>query len=237
MKRCQFYLDPLIDATALFKMAQNFAYEEGTCLLYSGNSYETAQKSYLFLFPYECIKIHKGIQQRTRMNQPSIQIAEANPWEAMQILGNDIGQDQKASAFPEWVGFFSYEMGAFSDKDVVISHFSTPEAYWQKSAVTLMVDQIGKAFVEVIIDEEMIFHHPCKEWIQRLSEKKAWNELINASNPSRVSHSSLILASISDTEESYIKKIEWAKEFIKSGDVYQINLSQQWEFLGEKGSL
>lgn len=237
MKFHQLVLDRTFDSADLFKITQHFAYEEGTCLLYSGSSYETAKCSYLFLFPFDTIKIQGSVQLRSRFNSQFITANEANPWEAMKVLGADIGQGDRP--FPEWVGFFGYEMGAYSDEDVVTPHHLavTPEAYWQRCAVTLMVDhQTGKAIVQLADSEELSLNEYCMQWLHRLSTKEGWNELLGLyfAEKSMNINSPLETGPFSDTKESYIGKIQKAKEFIKSGDVYQINLSQQWEFFGER---
>lgn len=239
MKFRQFSLEITIDPADLFKFTQHFAYEEGTCLLYSGSSYETAKCSYLFLFPFDIIKIQAGVQYRSRFNSQFITVNEANPWDAMKVLAGDIGQGD--GLFPEWVGFFGYEMGAYSDEDVVTPHHLavTPEAYWQRSAVTLMVDhQTGKAVVHLAGDEDLILNEQCMYWFARLSTKEGWNELLTSDFVEKPANtdSGLEAGLVSDTMNSYVDKIQRAKEFIRSGDVYQINLSQQWEFLGEVDS-
>ena len=42
----------------LLKAASLFAHEEGTALLYSGGDFDSAKRSFLFLFPFETICIH-----------------------------------------------------------------------------------------------------------------------------------------------------------------------------------
>lgn len=212
MKFRQFLLDRTIDSTALFLLTHQFAYEEGTCLLYSGSSYETAKQSFLFLFPYESITI--GAEEK-------------NPWEALKKAG--CGTSTNGSSFPEWVGFLGYEMGA--------PHMlaSTPKAYWQRCAVTLRVDhQTGAAEVRVIEDETFLINNSNKDWLKRLSTQEGWKKLLQTEPPAAKTNEKLVLTSISDSQASYINKIEQTKEFIRKGDVYQINLSQQWEFLGQR---
>ncbi|HEV8051110.1 MAG TPA: aminodeoxychorismate synthase component I [Parachlamydiaceae bacterium] len=232
-------LDRHVDTNDLIKLTQHFAYEEGTCLLYSGSSYETAQCSYLFLFPFDIINIQGGLQQRCRLNGATLMVNEDNPWEAMKILGHDIGKG--SGPFPEWSGFFGYEMGAYSDEDVVTPHHLavTPEAYWQRCAITLMLDhKTGKVIIQLAEGIGESLDEQNRQWFLYLSTKEGWDELLDTdfeqSRESANINSKLDLGTISDTLESYVEKIGRAKEFIKSGDVYQINLSQQWEFLGER---
>lgn len=237
MNSRQLFLDRKLDSTALFKVAQHFANDEGTCLLYSGTAYETARYSYLFLFPFDVIRIQSGLKQRYLLGEETVSSNKANLWEAFKDLASDIGKGE--GAFPEWVGFFGYEMGAYSDLDKTLPHLSasTPEAYWQRCAVTLKVDlHTGEAVVRLIDDEKICLDERVRKWFLRLSEKEGWDDLLDKEYSVEVSSGALTLGSLSDTKQSYINKIEQAKEFIRSGDVYQINLSQQWEFLGQRDS-
>lgn len=239
MKFRQFSLNSSVDSKALFKLLHHFAYEEGTCLLYSGGSYETAKHSYLFLFPFDYIEIRAGAQQRCRLGSPPLFSSEANPWQALSILGKEIGQGKHS--FPDWVGFFGYEMGAFSDQDLIIPHFlsDTPQAYLQRCAITLAIDhKTGKGFVQVLDQEYHLFNEHWKRWLLCLSTPSGWEQVLASELgeglSNKLRNSKLILRSTSETEESYKNKIKQAKELIKTGDIYQINLSQQWEFLGKR---
>jgi para-aminobenzoate synthetase component 1 len=233
LKFRQISLGTLIKAFQLFHLARFFAEEEGTCLLYSGTEYETARHSFLFLFPIEVIKIHGTIQERRLLNKVVMSTKEINPWKAMSLLGADIGKGE--GFFPDWVGFFGYEMGAYSDPDKVVPHrkSETPEAYWQRCAVTLMFDhQSGESFVRVL-EEPIAMNKQIKLWLQKLSIIDGWQDLLSKIVHENPVKSQIALKSISDTPESYIQKVERALDFIKKGDFYQINLSQQWEFLGK----
>jgi para-aminobenzoate synthetase component I len=102
--------------------ARYFASKEGTCFLYSGGCLDSAQTSYLGLFPFETLSI--------QLNQVS------DPWQILKgFFGNQHPLDY---AF----GFIGYEMGAFSDfeKRLPYQEAQTPDAYWQRCAVVLIVD-------------------------------------------------------------------------------------------------
>lgn len=231
-----FPLNRSLDSNELFHLTQQFANEKGTCLLYSGSSYETAKHSFLFLFPYDVISITPDKKQRRTSSGQIILSNETNPWNALKTLAPDIGQG--ATSFPEWVGFFGYEMGAYSHSAVTLSRLSvsTPDAYWQRCAITLKVDhQTGCALVRLVDSENITFlNESNKDWFLKLSSQEGWDALMKKKLRPLKSCGKCILKSISETKEGYLHKVEQAKEFIRSGDVYQINLSQQWEFLGSK---
>lgn len=235
MKYHSILLKRTIDSNALFHLTQQFAHEKGTCLLYSGSSYESAKHSFLFLFPYDVITILPNKKQRQSWNGEIIQSNEENPWKALKELGPEIGKG--VASFPEWVGFFGYEMGAYSNDAITIPLLSasTPEAYWQRCALTLKVDhQTGAAIVRLADVDMSCLNEYNRNWLSRLSIQEGWDELLEEKLSLKKSNSKIALKSISDTKASYLNKIEKAKEFIRNGDVYQINLSQQWEFLGSK---
>jgi len=235
MKFHELFLDNLIDPVNLLKLTQHFSHDEGTCLLYSGTSYETVKSSYLFLFPFDIIKIHGAIKQRSQLGKETINTDINNPWDAIAALGPDIGKGE--NSFPEWVGFFSYEMGAFSDQDVILPYHkaTTPEAYWQRSAITLALDYAtGKSFVRLLDSKGGGGLHSSQvSWLEKLSTKEGWQTLLNSELAVKTKIQELRLDRISDSQEGYIQKIKKIKEYLSSGDIYQINLSQQWEFIGE----
>lgn len=234
--------DLLIDRRTLLKIARVFADEEGTCLLYSGKQYETASKSFLCLFPFDFVRIHGGKQKRHRIgDDAAISLSMENPWDALKVLLPDLGKGEHS--FPEWVGFFGYEMGAYSDNEQKIPYFSakTPEAYWQRCAVVLSIDHsTNKGRVCIADQAEYFFEDKWRHWVERLSDQRSWREMVAHADTFDLNEEKVNtiyqLVNLSETVESYISKIEKIQELIRAGDVYQINLSQRFEFLGKTNS-
>ena len=106
-----------------------FLRKEGTLFLYSGGRLDSARSSFLFLFPYETLVISDKFNKAT------------NPWD---FLKEKLSFSSDSHSFPEWCGFFGYEMGACSDSSRRIDCFkpTTPDLYLQRSAVTLVVDNL-----------------------------------------------------------------------------------------------
>ncbi len=67
----------------------------GTVLLYSGGPQDSSKQSFLFIDPVETVTIYPD-----------------NPWES---LNERLKLSYDPNNFPEWVGYLTYEMGAFSD--------------------------------------------------------------------------------------------------------------------------
>lgn len=218
-----------IERSSLLKLGNLFANEYGTCLLYSGGSFDSARFSFLFLFPYDFIWIKEKHQYRKYKGETQFAYC-SNPWDALLSL---LPKFDGTSSIPEWVGFFGYEMGAFSDPEKILPYHEalTPDAYFQRSAVTLCVDHqnnLGKLY---IVEEDFSFlNKDQKDWIDRLLCHDFWKYTDSFENQPDFSQtfSRLILAHASDNLSSYILKVEQAKELIRSGDLYQINLSQQF---------
>lgn len=231
--------DLVIDRMTLLKITRLFAYEEGTCLFYSGSRYETATQSFLCLFPYDFIRVYKGFQQRYRVGEEiRTSLSEKNPWDGIKTLLPDLGKGK--SSFPEWLGFFGYEMGAFSDKE---KHFpyvaaSTPEAYFQRCAVVVSVDhRTNMAKISIADQAEYFFDDHRRQWTERFINPRSWYELVSHAKETDLCSEKEVDSGRKiqsfETEESYLSKIKNIQEMIRAGDVYQINLSQCFEFLGK----
>jgi para-aminobenzoate synthetase component 1 len=145
------------------------------------------------------------------------------------------------SRVPEWMGFLSYELGMYSDAQKKIKHSplrSMPHAYFQRCSVVLAFDHIQKEAKVHVADAGLyLLEEDEKQWVQRLSEPEKWEELAENLRISEEDHTHLFplaLAKPHETYEEYKLKIDKAKELIHSGDIYQVNLSQQFLFKGNR---
>lgn len=117
--------------------------------------------------------------------------------------------------YPEWVGYFSYEMGAYSDREKRIPHetIALPFAEFYRPSVVIEVDHRtdeavvhGEGGISILDDTSPIKNSvPPTLRVLQNGEKKA----------------------------NYIEKVEAAKELIHKGDIYQVNFSQEFIFSGE----
>lgn len=162
-------------------LTRRFAHLEGTTLLYSGGALDSAQNSFLCLFPDEKITAPVG-SSGWEMLKYKIQMVNGLP-------------------IPLWVGYLSYEMGVPSP--CYIS--STPPCLFYKPTVVIHFDHFSS-------QATLYGHHPVS--LDGKEGKKA--------------NSSLHLVASSDTLETYFEKIAQIKEWILDGEVYQVNLSQQF---------
>lgn len=115
---------------------------------------------------------------------------------------------------PLWVGYLGYEMGCCADEDrtVGMPPAVVPPACFYRPSCVLRVD-----------------HH--KE------EGTLWGNIspsiLEKRRKTAKSLPSFHLAARSDTLEGYIEKIEKIKEMIRKGEIYQVNLSQEFVLEGK----
>ena len=179
----------------MLSLAKKFSDKVGLCLLYSGHDFDSAKRSFLFLYPTRIVSIDDNDL----------------PWESLksQVSFNH-------SIYPEWFGFFSYEIGAFSDREktTVCYDSELPKALFVKAGIVLVVDH-EKNLATLVVHE------------------KRGIEMANSKILSQINSTSFLMSQ-SDDLESYSTKVLKAKEWIEEGDVYQINLSQQFCFHHQK---
>ena len=215
----------------LLKITRFFADMEGTCLLFSGGSLDTATHSFLGLFPtatisiYEkTLKVHKSSQkQDIQVNQPWIGLEE----HFFQFLI----EDPLSMVF----GWFGYGMGAFADPQHPLPYRATnlPDAYWEKCAMILILDRVAQqATVRIDASGDDLIEPSHRIWLEKLSTPSGWKDLL-ASLPNILQNEKTIFSPevIHDPQRyhQHIKRICDAQELIREGEIYQVNLSQLFE--------
>ncbi len=101
-----------------------------------------------------------------------------------------------------------------------------PDLYLQQSAVTLICDHRSQS-AQLIIHEQA---QPFLDWTQqailnRLRDPKNWPQ-----TEWKMDLGSALLLECSDTREHFIEKVKRAKDYILDGEIYQVNLSQQFRY-------
>lgn len=183
------------DVSDLFSLARRYAHLEGTALLYSGGSLDSAQTTFLCLFPEQKISLP----------------ASRESWERLQ---REIGEARiEGLSIPNWIGYISYEMGCFADLDHTVSSASgcldIPGCLFYKPSTVVCYDSLSGCAT-------LYGAHPHVRLETELHLEKSVMD-IHVENTS-------------DTLESYLDKIAYIQEAILEGEVYQVNLSQQFQF-------
>lgn len=204
----------------ILHVARHCCDRSGTLLLYSGEHPDASHRSFLYIHPIESLEINPSYLSHT-VNDSTAEIPfKGNPWDSLKT---------HIHASPgDWAGFLSYEMGFLSDEDI---QFPSPECeiplcYFQRSAIILEVDHqtnLGKITVsEGISLEDARVKFVLDLCTQPFEENQ---EPFSAENIG-YEHSS-------DSFSDYLNKIEKAKEYILDGEIYQVNLSQEFQFHGK----
>lgn len=217
----------------LLAIANYFSEYEGTALLFSGGASDTAKFSYLCLFPYESALVRGNSLIHCHGSSPKT-LEINNSWDALQeIFFSKLFHSTNSYAF----GWLSYQMGFSADPDYHfnIPYSSTiPDAYWQRCAITLIFDhEMNECKVQLELDQFLQMDKCFQEWIQKLSKKENWIEFLenlSLDEPSSYDQNNNQIFKSQIQSNSFIKKIEKAKEYIKAGDIYQVNLSHAITF-------
>ncbi|MBA3238520.1 MAG: aminodeoxychorismate synthase component I [Parachlamydiaceae bacterium] len=227
-----------IDRSQLLHLARFFSKSDGCCFLYAGKAEPNSSStfSFLCLFPYETIVITPNLQRYEQGKRTIALSKEANPWDGLKRL---FPRFNKLHSTPEWVGFFSYEMGAYSDQEMHCAYTpaKTPDSYFQRSALTLKVDHITNC-AELLFEESALefLEEEFRGCVEALLDPDFWPDLLEVciSDDSTDSEEIPFTFESFESQESYSKKIQQIQEWISAGDVYQVNLSQQFLLNGKK---
>lgn len=214
-----------LDPQALLALAAPFSHLPGTFLLYSGGASDSAQRSILALFPYDRIEVR---QERLWRNGELR--GEGNPWE---LWREEVGEPS-LSPCPEWVGFLGYELGATADPEKQLDLYpaETPDLYVQRCALTLIVDH-RSGCGELLIREESVERLSIeqRQWVEWLREPANWRRPVARREEVR---EAVKVSQPLENRSSYTRRIERTREQILAGEVYQMCLSQEIRFVGER---
>lgn len=129
-------------------------------------------------------------------------------WEQLEKA---LGEFNSTLPIPKWVGYLGYEMGCFADPDIQTPYLlsETPDVCFYRPSTVIHFDHaISRATL--------------------YANKKTSLKRERFPIPS-----DLKLVFCSDTFESYAAKIAKAKEWILDGEIYQVNLSQEFHLGGK----
>jgi para-aminobenzoate synthetase component I len=191
-------------------IAERYSDLEGTCLLMSGSDYDSAEQSFLCMFPFQTFSIEAS------------SVTFANPWDQLKeaMKFSDDRYD-----IPEWAGYLAYEMGAYADADIVIplKYPSYPLARFHRYAVILQYHHF-KEELSLYLNNEYVGGADVRE-LMDLIEGGAVSQDTPKCN--------IYCTKPLEEQSAYIKKIEAVKKYIFNGDIYQVNLSQECQYSGE----
>lgn len=219
--------------SVVLAIAHFFKDYPGTCLLYSGGELDSAQRCLIGLFPFETVTVH-GQKLEFQIGGKRETKWVENPWDGLQdSFFKPLAQDSASIAF----GWFGYGMGTFADQDKRLPYrfSSLPDAFWQRCAIVLDTNpKNGECIVQINLSGLNHVDTQARSWIHRFSTQKGWKEFLVAlpigiPTYQKTSFTQSSFDSI-ERREDYINKVSEAQELIRAGDIYQVNLSQLFEF-------
>ncbi len=134
------------------------------------------------------------------------------------------------------VGYFSYDLCHFIERlpSTAIDDLNLPECYLAFYDTIVAFDHpAGKAYLVATgfpeLEEEKR-KHQAEEKLEEMKSQLLNNPLVpNAEeSPIAVARQDMVLKS-SFTREEYLKAVETSREYIRAGDIFQVNLSQRFE--------
>lgn len=223
-----------ISPSTFLAIADFFSDWEGTSLLYSGGHLDSAQRSLLGLFPFETITVYgQQLHCQRGVNVESKRIH--NPWDGLQeYFFQSLLRDAESMAF----GWFGYGMGAFADSTQSLPYrFSTlPDAFWQRCAVVLDLNHsTGQMGIQVNLSALEQVNEKARDWILSFITFEGWQKFLKILPQTIIQYFTVQEAqAISECRAIYLNKVHQAKELIRAGEIYQVNLSQLFEFQNER---
>ena len=229
--KSKIFVIPSFSPEILLSIAAFFSEWQGTVLLYSGGTSEAAERSFLGLFPYEITAL-QGMQLTLKKGCKSGRIEIKDPWNAMNEYLPGSG-DPFEMAF----GWLSYEMGKCADGEVFLPsrRSSLPDAYWQCCALVINCShQTNEATVAINLQAVDFVESKAKEWIKKFLKKDGFHQFLKEL-PLTPTLAACELTKLSMLQgkrerESYLNKVHKAQTLIRDGEIYQVNLAQQFNF-------
>ncbi|MEM1282999.1 MAG: anthranilate synthase component I family protein [Chlamydiota bacterium] len=130
---------------------------------------------------------------------------------------------------PEWVGYLAYEMGGYSDADVIIplKSPSYPIAHFHRYPVVVSYQHLTQE-VSLFLNEKKV----------DVSKVSRLFDFLSKPPISSIERPLTCLTCTKPLEEktAYYEKVLRAKQKILMGDIYQVNLSQECRYQGQFSS-
>lgn len=220
---------PCKNSDILFRLAQAYKNIKGCSLLCSGETF-SSNSSFLSLFPYEYFYL-TPTTFRSHNQHYSYDPTIDNPWDLIQNAVGGLSEDTQSSV-PIWMGYFSYEMGAYSHRYKYLPFHSPdiPLAYFFKPA--LVLKQTADKKLYFCFREESLTKLRETEalLLKRFASKPCLELLFDYPRVFPEEDSDIGSTRLVSTfqKSSYKEKFLKIKKALLKGDVYQVNLSESF---------
>lgn len=228
---------PLNNETPISIIDKLALVDQPIVLLESGKGTESlARYSFLAFDPWLTFK-SKGNQVEVK-EKDNVKVIETKPYEALK----DLFEKYQAVKYPELpkfyggaLGYFSYDMGRFFEvmPDLAEDDLEIPESYFMFFDKVICFDHFEKT-LKIIVNVELSNESEAENvYFTAINQIEAINAAIQGQTESVFKLPEIkagdFQASFQPetnmTKEEYEAMVEKAKEYIKAGDVFQVNLS------------
>lgn len=200
-------------------------------LLLSGGRGDCSRYSFLACDPFLVVRAW-GNRIEINNRHTAIELV-GNPFDILQEILDGLDMSSVDIQLPFYagaVGYFGYDLRYHLEKlpDVAENDLSLPDLYLIFPSIILVHDRMEQKYHIVTIGHQL----PGKE-IEKSPQKiqKFQSKIRTASpDPSQLQASRIKDFTSNFTHDAYVSAIKRVREYIRQGDIYQVNLSQRFIF-------
>ncbi|MEW5948823.1 MAG: aminodeoxychorismate synthase component I [Thermodesulfobacteriota bacterium] len=198
-------------------------------LLLSGGQGDCSRYSFLVCDPFLAVRAWgKKIEITNR--HTTIELV-GNPFDILQKILDSLEMpcvDIQLPFYAGAVGYFGYDLRYHLEKlpDLAENDLSIPDLYLIFPGIILVHDRIEQNYRLVTIEHQL----PGKEVEKSQQKIEKFQNKIRAARLETTSPPSTSPFASNFTHESYVSAIKRVREYIRQGDIYQVNLSQRFTF-------
>ena len=177
--------------------------------------------------------------QITLIRQDEQEIEQGNPFDVLGRLLETYKLDSPSAPIPFWggaVGYLSYDLCHFVERlpATAVDDLELPESYFAFYDAVLAFDNLeSKAYIASTGFPELNENQRPQRARAQLEKMKSRLSSSSSSNPETdlcsVNKQANAVLKSNFTPEGYIEAVDKVREYIASGDVFQVNLSQRFE--------
>ncbi|NCF70975.1 MAG: anthranilate synthase component I family protein [Chlamydiales bacterium] len=231
MKKDRWIELPCENSDILFQLAKAYKNIKGCSLLCSGGT-PSSQSSFFSLFPYEYFYLTPTVF-RSHNQHYSYDPKIDNPWDLAQKVVGGLSE-RVLDSIPLWMGYFSYEMGAYSHRykylpfhppDIPLAYFFKPALVFKQTADKKLYFCFREESLTKLKETEALLlkrfiNNPCLELLFDYPK-------VFSSQETYLGSAKLISKF---RKHSYKEKFLKVKKALLRGEVYQVNLSESFVY-------
>ena len=208
-------------------IATRFAHEPGTTVLMSGGNLDCSRYHILGIRPWLTFSGKRDLI--TICNDHETFTFEKNPFEILKIILNSCGLEKQPDTIPVGaglMGYLSYDLKDYLEKlpRTSVDDLNLPVLYLNIPSIILIYDKISKVETICVPERNRSPLLPLEDAEKLLRTKDS-----SPGNISENEKASQGLYTSNFSQEDYESAIIKIREYIASGHVYQVNMTQRFE--------